>query len=874
MPTREKLEIIKESGEISFFEIEPHREVINFGSHPDNDIVISSPGISPFHAMLDLRSKPYQFVQLSETAETTGGDQVLAPSTAREIHTWDTIELGEYRITLIESEVVEKRQPLEHSLIQQETGGTEQALAKSGETGLVPPSSLAVRPPDQLDDAIVTDPVVPEYTIDAGQTLTLAFSISNGSETVADFEVNLNGLDPNWVTITPTNMRLKVNQRASVTVSITPPRVPASLAGPHHFAVTVTSPNYPGRMSRRGATLVINPFYEFAISDLSPRQHTISWNNRTATASMAVTNQGNSLARYRVKGSDDDHACNFEFQSPGENVRLANQTDFHLASDATVVLPVFISTRKRRLVGLRSHDVQFTVTTTPLEGTQPPRTVMGQLYARPLIGPWLLLSILAAFFVLAVFVFWPRMSMTVSPTDISAGQPVTLQWSSWPPIFMTLKLNGEALGDAHGEMTEYPLETTRYQLTGDTWASRLFSPGTLFSIDWTVNVVPVAPQILKFQARPPQVDSGAYTEISWSVKDADRLVLVSDTFSQTLDTTEGSLRIRLDKQTVFTLKAYNKSLPGRAIEQVLDVAVNPPPGKPAPVILDFRVEPATITAGQNVTITWQVSGANEVSIQPLGDQLPLSGAVSETPAGTTLYVLAASNGAQSTSALRQVTVNPVPPTPTPVPTPTPTPAPLAPTIDLFTVSPAQPVQVNGEAVQVRLDWVVSGTTTNITLTGGPLGTDGLSDLLPQDSITLMISGDTVFVLRAMNGNQQVLRTLEVRLRQASAVGPVSPPAYNLSGQIVTNPNPPPNTATLITWAYDSQNTIIGFRLYRNSGSGFILIAAEDQLNNLARQYLDLSAANCMTYYVVGVYQSANSQWLETSPSNQWNSACP
>jgi len=182
--------------------------------------------------------------------------------------------------------------------------------------------------------------------------------------------------------------------------------------------------------------------------------------------------------------------------------------------------------------------------------------------------------------------------------------------------------------------------------------------------------------------------------------------------------------------------------------------------------------------------------------------------------------------------------------------------------------------VSGEAVQIRLDWVVSGTTTDISLTGGPLGNEGLSDLLPQDSITLMITGDTVFVLRAMNGSQQVLRTLEVRLRQASSVGPVSPAAYNLSGQVVTNPNPPPSTAIQLTWSYDSENTIIGFRLYRNSGGGFILIAAEDQLNNLARGFLDQSGANCMTYYVVGVYQSANSQWLETTPSNQWSSACP
>jgi hypothetical protein len=764
MTIREKLEIIKDSGEISFYEIEAGRESINFGSHPDNDIVVSSPGISPFHAMLDLRQRPYQFVQLSETAETTGGDQVLSPSTAREIHKWDTIELGEYRITLIESEALEKRQPPEGSAAEKEAEAPMQALARAGETGLMPSAGLAVRPPDQLDDAILTEPVVPEYTLDAGQTLTLAFSISNGGETVADFEVNLEGLDPSWVTITPTNMHLKVNQRASVTASITPPRTSASRAGPYHFAVTVTSPNYPGRMSRRGATLVINPFYEFAISDLSPRQLDISWNLRTATASMAVINQGNSQARYRVKGSDDDNACSFEFLPPGENVRLANQADFHLASDTTVVLPVFITTRKRKVLGLRSRDLAFTVTTSPLEGTQPPRSVMGRLYARPLIGPWLSLVIFAALFALAIFGFWPRMSLSISPTDISAGQPVEIQWTSWPPIFMTLKINGVPLEEPRGQLVQRPLATTRYQLTGDTWASRLFSPGRLFSISQTVNVTPLTPQILLFQAQPPQVDVGAFTELSWSVKDADRLVLVSEFNSQTLDNLEGSQKVRLERQTVFTLKAYSDSLPDRVIEQVLDVAVNPPPGRPAPVIVDFRVEPATIMAGQNVTITWQVNGADHVSIQPLGDNLPPSGVVSEAPAETGLYVLAASNGEQSTNALRQITVNPLPPTPTPIPSPTPTPVPVAPRIELFTVTPSQPEQEGDEEVEIRLDWVISGPTTNITLTGGPLGNEGFTQLAPQDSQTLYLLEDAIFVLRAINGDQVTLRTLEVRLR--------------------------------------------------------------------------------------------------------------
>jgi hypothetical protein len=873
MATREKLEIIKESGEIFFYDIQPGREVINFGSHPDNDIVVTNPGISPFHAMLDLRRKPYQFVQLSETAETSGGDQILSPSKARDIHMWDTIELGDYRITLIESEVVEKRQQPEHSLTPQETGDSGKALARTGETGLLPPFTLAVRPPDQIDDAIVTEPVVPEYTIDAGQTLTLVFSISNGGETVADFEVSLEGLDPKWVTITPTSMHLKINQRASVTVSITPPREPASRAGPHHFAVTVTSPNYPGRTSRRGATLVINPFYEFAISDLSPRQLNISWDQRTATTSMAVINQGNSQTRYRVEGSDDDHACSFEFQSPGEDVRLANQTDFHLASDTTVVLPVFVTTRKRQLVGLRSRDLQFTVTATPLEGTQPPRTVLGRLYARPLIGPWLLLLILIALFVAAIYGFWPRMSLTVSPSDIRAGEPVELKWTSWPPIFMTLKLNGAPLEDAHGEQVQHPLTTTRFQLTGDTWASRLFSPGTLFSIVRTVNVTPVTPQILLFQAQPPQVNSGDFTDISWSVTGADRVVLVSDVFSQTLDNPEGSQKIRVERRTVFTLKAYNNSLPGRAVEQVLDVAVNPPPGSVAPVIQDFRVEPATISAGQPVTITWQVSGVNEVSIQSVGDHLPPSGSVSQIPAETTLYVLTASNGQLSTSALRQITVNPAPPTPTPVPTPIPTLAPAAPTIVLFTATPAQPIQLGDEQVGVRLDWVVSGDTTNITLTGGPLGNVGLAQLNPQDSLSLNLSEDAVFVLRAFNGSQQVLSTVEVRLQHPGAVGTGALAPYNLLGQIAANPNPPPDNGIQLTWAYNAPNSIVGFRLYRDNGSGFVQIVAEDKLTSHVLQYFDPTDVNCVTYYIVAVFQDANGQLLETAPSNQWGTAC-
>jgi hypothetical protein len=341
---------------------------------------------------------------------------------------------------------------------------------------------------------------------------------------------------------------------------------------------------------------------------------------------------------------------------------------------------------------------------------------------------------------------------------------------------------------------------------------------------------------------------------------------VSENISQTLDSLEGSQKIRVEKQTVFTLKAYNDSLPGHVIEQELSVAVNPPPGRPAPVILDFRVEPATITAGQNVLITWQVSGVEEVSIEPIGDNLPPSGSASHIPAETLLYVLAASNGEESTHALRQITVNPIPPTPTP------TPVPDAPTIELFTVSPAEPVQMGDEEVEIRLDWIVSGRTTNVVLSGGPLGRDGASQLNQEDSFTFFISEDAIFVLRAFNGDQVSIRTLEVRLEQA--VSRVVPAPTDFFGQVVENDDPPPDNGYQLTWDYDAENMIIGFRLYRNSGSGFTMIAAEDQLSNTDREYFDPTDQECMSYYVVGVYLNAAGQWRETTPSEQWLTSCP
>ena len=86
-------------------------------------------------------------------------------------------------------------------------------------------------------------------------------------------------------------------------------------------------------------------------------------------------------------------------------------------------------------------------------------------------------------------------------------------------------------------------------------------------------------------------------------------------------------------------------------------ASSPPPTKP--VITSFAANPASITAGQSATLSWNVTGASSTSISPtIGTVVGTSVAVS--PAATTVYTLTATNPQGSVSTTTTVTVTPQP----------------------------------------------------------------------------------------------------------------------------------------------------------------------------------------------------------------------
>ena len=116
---------------------------------------------------------------------------------------------------------------------------------------------------------------------------------------------------------------------------------------------------------------------------------------------------------------------------------------------------------------------------------------------------------------------------------------------------------------------------------------------------------------------------------------------------------------------------------------------------PAPVINSFAASPAAISAGRSSTLTWDVSGATQISLDNgLGAQGGTSATV--TPSSTTTYTLTATGAGGSATATAVVTVGAAVP---------------APKITSFRASPDF-VATGGTST---LTWAVTGQVTTLSI---------------------------------------------------------------------------------------------------------------------------------------------------------------
>ncbi len=800
-----QMEIIHPDGEITFYDLDPRRGVINIGRDPDNDIVIDSPVIAPFHVVLDYRQSPCYVVKLSTEENVAIDGQATPYNTPIPLPGWTPLEIASTTFILLE----EDREVEAHRETAKTQAAADSRVSASGLKGLwqsiskvmpgakkfkpprkmsridfgsfapgdepddsetypatgaraarpaVPDQAPSATPPtDQEDDVIVTELTEREWAVDVRETASSRLTIVNGGNIVATFDVRVEGIDEAWVDISTPQVNLNEGERAGVTIAITPPRSPSSRAGAYPITVVVTSPNHPERASRMGALLTVNAYYEFSIGELSPKQQTVSWSKQTGQVMLPITNRGNSHALFRIEAQDDEQACSFEIDVPGETTSLVRQAEMRLPPARTVAIPIHITPISRQLVAMSPRFYAFNVTASLLAGDQNSRTVMGQLWSKPLIGPLRMIILALLLAISVILIFQPRIHyFRVEPETgiIRAGDTVRLQWRV--SAFVTdLEIEGYegTVDGSSGMVTNTPSENVAtYQLKADNWLSRLLPRWLSKSRTQTVIVIPRDPHIETFSASKKEIVKGERITIHWSISNADQVVFTANGVAEVIPPDEyiGQREVAPEESVIYMMEASNAS--GIDLQSMM-IRVTPP----TLVIERFDVQPTRVAVGETVSITWSVLGATSVEIVPLGDKYPPQGSTTYAPEKTMDFILSASIGETEVRKLKNIIVVGS----TPGASATTEAEKRAPEIEYFTVTPRE--MVKGESNEARLAWSIAGETSNIEITSPDHETR--SGLASQGDVTIAVDRSTTFTLIARNGEQRDSRAVEVTVQE-------------------------------------------------------------------------------------------------------------
>ncbi|MHB8085510.1 MAG: hypothetical protein ACYDHZ_06770 [Dehalococcoidia bacterium] len=152
----------------------------------------------------------------------------------------------------------------------------------------------------------------------------------------------------------------------------------------------------------------------------------------------------------------------------------------------------------------------------------------------------------------------------------------------------------------------------------------------------------------------------------------------------------------------------------------------------APKIVKFEVNPISITSGGAAVLSWEVSNASSVSIDPGIGNTSTHGSEKVSPAATTTYTITASNKAGSTESTALLTVGAAVTPPTPPITPSGSVG--LPVITSFSATPSS-ISAGSSTV---LNWSVTNATGAKISGLGNVATSGSSSVYPTTTTTYVI----------------------------------------------------------------------------------------------------------------------------------------
>jgi hypothetical protein len=231
---------------------------------------------------------------------------------------------------------------------------------------------------------------------------------------------------------------------------------------------------------------------------------------------------------------------------------------------------------------------------------------------------------------------------TVDDNAIEYGAHTTLRWGATGTSRVLISPGSAEPELVAGVRNISPLEDTTYTLTAMGLSGSVTASTTL-------TILPRAPTIELWIARPDEIVAGTESELSWTTQFATS-VWVTPSDGSVYDEQRHTIVVTPTESTTYTLHAAN---PHGEVTQDVMVDVS------RLFILDsFTAPTSEIGTEDTLTLSWHVTGSADVELVGFGLQ-PLVGTLDVVPGESRDYELRVSNGGVVESAFVSVTVTPL-----------------------------------------------------------------------------------------------------------------------------------------------------------------------------------------------------------------------
>jgi len=305
-----------------------------------------------------------------------------------------------------------------------------------------------------------------------------------------------------------------------------------------------------------------------------------------------------------------------------------------------------------------------------------------------------------------------------SPTIVS-GQDVTLQWdvSGATSVYISPGIGTVSFS---GTREISPDETTTYKLTAD---SRF---GGSVSREISITVTGKPPTVNSFVASPGGIYAGQTSTLSWNVAGATSVTIQPEVGTVS---PSGSKAVSPGITTRYVLTAANSEGNSTA-SATLTVSTSD-----KPIITTFSASPASINAGDEATLTWDVIGAKSINVNQGVGGVASKDTIKVTPSETSTYTLRADSDYGSVTKSVTVSVDTSNISTGPALTTDP------PRIETFTASSSS-ITLGDE---VTLDWKVDGArTVSINPAVGGVPSSGWKKVIPFATTIYELSATNTF----------------------------------------------------------------------------------------------------------------------------------